>query len=51
LRNPADRRQQFDVLEVQGYVYRASYQMRLIYARIPGKCVLMGQEILERSHP
>ncbi len=51
LRNPVDRRQQFDVLQVQGYVYRASYQMRVIYARIPGKCVLMGQEILERSSP
>lgn len=49
LRNPVDRRQWFDVLEVQGYVYRAEYQMRLIYARVPGKCALMGQEIIELS--
>ena len=49
LRNPASRRQSFDVLEVQGHVYRANYQMRLIYARLPGNCVLMGQEIIERS--
>lgn len=48
-RNPANRRQLFDVLEVQGYVYRANYQMRIIYSRIPGNCVLMGQEIIERS--
>lgn len=49
LRNPANQRQQFDVLQVQGYVYRANYQMRLIYAQTPGVCVLMGQEIIERS--
>jgi len=51
LRNPVNRRQFFDVLEVRGYVYRANYQMRLIYAQIPGSCALMGQEILERSSP
>jgi hypothetical protein len=51
LRNPVNRRQFFDVLEVRGYVYRANYQMRLIYAQIPGACALMGQEILERSTP
>lgn len=49
LRNPVNRRQFFDVLEVHGHVYRANYQMRLIYAQIPGSCVLIGQEILERS--
>jgi hypothetical protein len=49
LRNPVNPRQSFDVLEVHGYVYRANYQMRLIYAQLPGSCVLMGQEILERS--
>jgi len=49
LRNPVNRRQSFDVIEVQGYVYRANYQMRLIYARVPGACVLVGQEIIERS--
>src|SRR5262245_29842119 len=51
LRNPVNRRQYFDVLEVHGYVYRANYQMRLIYAQIPGTCALMGQEIVERSNP
>lgn len=51
LRNPVNRRQFFDVLEVRGYVYRANYQMRMLYAQIPGTCALMGQEILERSSP
>ena len=41
----------FDVLEVWGYIYRAEYRMRFIYAQIPGSCVLMGQEILEASDP
>ena len=51
VRNPVNRRQYFDVLEVHGHVYRANYQMRLIYAQIPGTCALMGQEIIERSSP
>lgn len=51
LRNPVNRRQFFDVLEVRGHVYRANYQMRMVYAQIPGTCALMGQEILERSSP
>jgi hypothetical protein len=51
LRNPVNRRQYFDVLEVHGHVYRANYRMRLIYAQIPGTCALMGQEIIERSSP
>lgn len=42
---------QFDVLEVWGYIYRAEYRMRFIYAQIPGECILMGQEILENSDP
>jgi hypothetical protein len=41
----------FDVLEVWGHIYKASYRMRFIYARIRGSCVLMGQEILEASDP
>ncbi len=41
----------FDVLEVEGSIYKGDYRMRLIYAQIPGDCVLMGQEILERSDP
>jgi hypothetical protein len=41
----------FDVVEVQGYVYKADYRLRLIYARMAGDCVLMGQEVLEASDP
>jgi hypothetical protein len=40
-----------DVLEVQGYIYKASYRMRFIYAQIKGSCALLGQEILEEAHP
>jgi len=47
IRNPANRAQQFDVLEVWGHVYKGQYRMRLIYARPGSECVLMGQEILE----
>lgn len=41
----------FDVLEVEGYVYKAVYRMRFLYAQIPDACVLMGQEIIEASDP
>jgi hypothetical protein len=41
----------FDVLEVFGHIYKATYRMRFIYAQIKGSCVLMGQEILEVSDP
>jgi len=41
----------FDVLEVEGTIYKGEYRMRLIYAQMPGSCVLMGQEILERGNP
>ena len=47
LPNPAARWQIHDVLQVWGYVYKGRYRMRLVYARLPGQCVLMGQEILE----
>ena len=47
LSNPADRKQVFDVLEVWAGVYKGRYRMRFIYARLPGDCILMGQEILE----
>ena len=47
MRNPAKRNQLFDVLEVWGYIYKGQYRIRMIYARIPGDCLLMGQEILE----
>lgn len=42
----------FDVLETIGYVYKAQYRIRLIYAPMPDKsCVLMGQEIFEIADP
>jgi hypothetical protein len=40
-----------DVLELRGHVYRAEFRIRMIYARIPGSCALMGQEVLEISDP
>lgn len=51
IRNPVNRNQQFDVLEVQGFVYKAKYRMRVIYAQLPGTCLLMGQEVLEQASP
>jgi hypothetical protein len=47
IRNPVNRNQRFDVLELWGNVYKGEYRMRLIYAQAGGECVLMGQEILE----
>ena len=47
IHSPANKKQSLDVLEVWGYVYKAQYRMHFIYARVPGQCVLMGQEILE----
>jgi hypothetical protein len=41
----------FDVLEVVGYVYKAQYRVRMIYAQIPDTCLLMGQEVLEIANP
>jgi hypothetical protein len=40
----------FDVLELEGYVYKATYRMHFIYAQMEG-CVLMGQEIIEVADP
>lgn len=40
-----------DVLEVTGYVYRATYVMKFKYAQIKGECALMAQEIFELSNP
>jgi hypothetical protein len=47
--NPAAKKQRFDVLEVRGYLYKSNYRIRLLYAQVPGHCVLMGQEILEHA--
>lgn len=41
----------FDVLEVTGYIYKAQYRIRMIYAQIPDSCLLMGQEVLEIANP
>ena len=42
----------FDVLEMIGYVYKAQYRIRMIYAVMTDKtCLLMGQEILEIADP
>jgi hypothetical protein len=41
----------FDVLELEGYVYKATYRMHFIYAQINGSCLLMGQEIIEVADP
>ena len=41
----------FDMLEVTGHIYKATYRMRLINTQIKGSCLLMGQEILEASDP
>jgi hypothetical protein len=47
INNPVVPTQQFDVLQVWGFVYKAKYRLRFIYAQLPGSCVLMGQEVLE----
>ena len=45
-------KERYDVLETWGQVYKARYRMRLIYWRLDGGCVLVGQEILEKiDHP
>lgn len=47
IRNPANKKQWLDVLELWGSIYKGQYRLRLLYARLPGECVLMGQEVLE----
>ena len=49
--NPAARKQRFDVLELRGHLYRSRYRIRMLYAQVPGSCLLMGQEILEHAQP
>ncbi len=34
----------FDVIELIGYVYKAEYRMRFLYAQIPDSCVLMDRK-------
>tara|TARA_B100001093_G_scaffold232887_1_gene223301 strand:- start:1635 stop:1991 length:357 start_codon:yes stop_codon:yes gene_type:complete len=47
IKNPAESKQRFDVLEAWAFVYKAKYRLRFYYARLSGECVLMGQEVLE----
>jgi hypothetical protein len=47
IRNPANKKQKFQVLELNGYIYKGEYRMRFIYYPLGSTCVLMGQEILE----
>jgi hypothetical protein len=47
IRNPANKKQQFAVLEVWGHIYKGNYRMRFMYYRPADSCTLMGQEILE----
>lgn len=47
IRNPANKAQAFDVLEVWGWIYKGQYRMHFLYAQMPGNCLLMGQEIVE----
>ena len=34
IRNPANKKQLLDVLEVWGYIYKGQYRMRFLYARL-----------------
>jgi hypothetical protein len=47
VRNPANKKQKFQVLEVGGQIYRGQYRMRFLYYHLESSCLLMGQEILE----
>jgi hypothetical protein len=41
----------FDVLELEGQVYKGTYRLRMIYAQVPGTCALIGQEVIEFVDP
>lgn len=47
VRNPANKKQTFQVLEVGGQIYKGQYRMRFLYYHLGNSCILMGQEILE----
>ena len=48
IKNPANPKQIFKVLEVEGFVSpHGRYRMRFIFYSRPIGCLLMGQEILE----
>ena len=46
IRNPANRTQHLDVLEVFGSVDRGEFRVRLVYIGRIARCVLVGQEVL-----
>ncbi len=50
IRNPGNRAQKLDVVEVTGNIYRASYRMRFLFFVNAGECALVGQEILEHAN-
>lgn len=50
IRNPGNRAQKLDVVEVTGNIYRASYRMRFLFFVNQGQCALVGQEILEHAN-
>ncbi len=43
---PSGSGEAYDVLEVYAYVYKATFRIHLLYAQVPGECVLNGAEIL-----
>ena len=52
IRNPANSKQVFNVLEVEGFVSpHGRYRLRFIFYPLPRGCLLMGQEILEIANP
>ncbi len=49
IKNPAGKGK-YDVLQVWGYIYKGKYRVHFIYGYAGGKCILMGQEILEYAN-
>ncbi|WP_295438229.1 hypothetical protein [uncultured Thiodictyon sp.] len=51
LRNPANPKQKFTVLEIDAYVSpHGRYRMRFIFYVMPNGCSLIGEEILELAN-
>jgi hypothetical protein len=40
-----------DMLELTAFIYKAAYRLRFSYAQLPGACIMIGQEIVERVDP
>ena len=47
VQNPAKPQQVLDVIEVWGYIHKAQYRMRFLFAPVPDTCAIVGEEILE----